>query len=44
MQKMEVLKDGEDCKVQIKALGEYAVKIHLKGGQEVGLKLAVRKR
>jgi ribosomal protein L9 len=42
--KMEVMTDGEDCKVQIKALGEYLVKLHLKGGQEVGLKLAVRKR
>ena len=44
LKKMEPLQNDEDCKVQIKALGEYLVNIRLKGGQEVGLKLSVRKR
>mmetsp|Transcript_15559 Transcript_15559/g.19746 ORF Transcript_15559/g.19746 Transcript_15559/m.19746 type:complete len:110 (+) Transcript_15559:99-428(+) len=36
-------KSGE-CKVQLKALGEYLVKIHLKGDHAVGLRLHVIKR
>lgn len=33
-----------ECKVQLKALGEYLVKIHLKGDYSVGLRLKVVKR
>jgi len=44
LEQMEAMQDGGDCNVKIKALGEYLVKLHLKGGQEVGVKLAVRKR
>ena len=35
--------DGE-CNVELKRLGEYLVKIHLKGDQQVGLRLAVLRR
>jgi len=35
---------GGECKVELKNLGEYLVKIHLKGDQSVGLRLAVMKR
>jgi len=41
---MEPLKEGEECKVVVKTLGEYLVKIHLRGGQRVGLRLAIVKR
>jgi hypothetical protein len=44
LDQMEPLKEGEECKVQLKALGEYLVKIHLRGDQSVGLRLAVLKR
>ena len=44
LENMEPLTDGEDCKVELKALGEYLVKLHLKGGQSVGLRLVVMKR
>lgn len=40
---MDKLADGEDCQVQLKAVGEYLVKISLTG-DEVGLRLAVVKR
>mmetsp|Transcript_300 Transcript_300/g.499 ORF Transcript_300/g.499 Transcript_300/m.499 type:complete len:243 (+) Transcript_300:104-832(+) len=43
-EKMEPLKEGQDCNVQLKALGEYLVKIHLQGDQSVALRLAVLKR
>lgn len=43
--KMEPLtEEGQECNVQLKALGEYLVKIHLKGDQSVALRLAVLKR
>mmetsp|Transcript_25360 Transcript_25360/g.31249 ORF Transcript_25360/g.31249 Transcript_25360/m.31249 type:complete len:269 (-) Transcript_25360:837-1643(-) len=44
LNKMEPIKDDEECQVQVKALGEYLVKIHLKGDNAVGLRLAVLKR
>jgi ribosomal protein L9 len=44
LNKMEPLQDGETCKVVLKALGEYLVKINLKGDHAVGLRLAVRRR
>ncbi len=44
LDKVETLKDGEQCQVVIKALGEYLVKINLKGDHAVGLRLTVRKR
>ncbi|GFH48673.1 hypothetical protein CTEN210_05149 [Chaetoceros tenuissimus] len=44
LESMEEMKEGEECKTQLKALGEYLVKLHLKGGQEVGLRLKVVKR
>jgi len=40
---MEKLGEGEECQVQLKAIGEYLVKISLEGG-DVGLRLAVVKR
>ena len=42
--KMEPLKEGEECKVELKTVGEYLVKIHLKGDYSVPLRLAVVKR
>ena len=44
LEAMEPLEEGEECKVVLKTLGEYLVKIHLAGGQKVGLRLAVVKR
>ena len=50
LNKMEPLSGSDDagkdsqCKVELKALGEYLVKIHLKGDQAVGLRLAVVRR
>lgn len=40
---MKKLGEGEECQVQLKAVGEYLVKISLQGG-DVGLRLAVVKR
>ncbi len=34
----------QDCNVKLKALGEYLVKIHLRGGYAVGLRLNVVRR
>lgn len=49
LKKMEPLTSDDDgkeaqCKVELKALGEYLVKIHLKGDQAVGLRLNVVRR
>jgi ribosomal protein L9 len=48
LKKMDPLgeSDGDDgeCKVQLKTLGDYLVKIHLKGDKAVGLKLSVLRR
>lgn len=49
LKKMEPLSSDDDgkegqCKVELKALGEYLVKIHLKGNQAVGLRLNVARR
>jgi ribosomal protein L9 len=41
---MKSLGEGEECKVQLKTLGEYLVKIHLSGEQAIGLRLEVLKR
>jgi len=40
----EEVDEGTDCPVQLKALGEYLVKINLRGEEVVGLKLNVVKR
>ena len=37
-------KKGGECQVKLKALGEYLVKIHLRGGHSVGLRLNVVRR
>jgi ribosomal protein L9 len=44
LKKMEPLGEDRKCNVQLKTLGEYLVKIHLRGNQEVGLRLVVLKR
>jgi len=43
MQKLKV-EEGEKCNVKIKTIGEYLCKLHLKGNQTVGLRVAVKKR
>lgn len=44
LEKMEALDEGETCKVELRALGEYVVKINLKGDHAVGLRLKVASR
>ena len=44
LKKMAPLGEDKTCNVQLKTLGEYLVKIHLRGNQEVGLRLVVLKR
>lgn len=44
LNKMEPLKEDQECDVQLRALGEYLVKIHLKGDQSVALRLSILKR
>lgn len=43
LKKMQSLGD-EKCSVELKALGEYLAKIHLRGNQEIGLRLVILKR
>jgi len=40
---MKKLGEGEECQIQLKEIGEYLVKLSLKG-DEVGLRLAIMKR
>lgn len=44
LENVKPLEDGESCPAQLRALGEYLVKINLKGDYSVGLKLAVKRR